>query len=257
MSVYFDLWENFYSSKTDHFSKIKINDYNNYVRYEKIDKRYFSLLSVILEKGDYNYPKINENISFLTWNYDLQLESAFETFLPNKSNPINDIIEKINQKSLNKLIHLNGFRGNFVNDSEIYETVEKNHLENLEDYLKRLSENFTQFKYTDYSNSIKYSWELDSKTEENAKKTMSETNILVIIGCSFPAFNRNFDSELIKEFVNGKGYKKVYYQDPYGNEELLKLLFSNHENLKFINNSDQFHIPHEFLYVADEEEIYI
>ena len=197
----------------------------------------------------------------MTWNYDLQFENAFETFLPLKSKSLESTNEHLNFMNISncdkrkEVIHLNGYRGCFKSDNKIYENVEKKFLDTIDDYLIQLLENFTQFKTTDYSNSIKYAWEIDSFTKENAKKIMSETHILIIIGYSFPAFNRKIDSELIKEFEKNEGYKKVYYQDPNGNQELINLLFSRNDIIEPIKNSTQFHIPHEFLFPLPEREI--
>lgn len=263
LSVYYDIWENFINSKSV-LKHDQNNIVNNDIYYEKIDKRYFALLSVLLEKGNEGFPKLNENISFLTWNYDLQLESSFETFFPRKSISFQDtnkyinFMNLINDQKRNEILHLNGFRGTFIAENkEIYETVNKNNLDSLEKYLSSLIQNSTQFKKIDYTNSIKYAWEIDSDTKGKALKIMEETNILVIIGYSFPAFNRKIDSELIKEFEKKDGYKKVYYQDPYGNLELINLLFSDSTIVEPISNSNQFHIPHEFLFPSPAPDIYI
>ncbi|WP_026710586.1 hypothetical protein [Flavobacterium filum] len=261
LSVFFDIWENFISTET--ILKYDTNNIsNNGIYFEKIDKRYFALLSVLLEKVN-KTPKLNENVSFLTWNYDLQLESSFESFLPYESSSMKQTNENFNFMNLpdcdkrKEIIHLNGFRGNFRHTNNFHETVEKKFLNSLEEYLYKFLQNFDQFNETDYSNSIKYSWEIDSNTKENALNVMRETNILVIIGYSFPAFNRKIDSELIREFEKKDEYKKVYYQDPFGNLELINLLFSNSSNVEHISNSSQFHIPHEFLFPTPASEPYI
>ncbi len=260
LSVYFDIWENFVH-KDYVLSMDTDRSRHDDLFYEKIDKRYFSFLSVVLEKGKNSFPKINSNISILTWNYDLQFENAFETFMPRKSASLedtNNFLHFMNNKSeRNEVIHLNGFRGYFMEQNIVYETVEKKRLTSLANYLEQLKNNFKEFKNPDYANCIKYAWEENSKNISNAKKIMSEANILVIIGYSFPAFNRKIDSELIKEFEKGVGYKKVYYQDPNGNKDLVNLLFSRPEEIEYITNSIQFHIPHEYLSPSSGTEVYI
>lgn len=259
LSVYFDIWENFLQKE---FILKKGNDIygNDDMYYDKIDKRYFSFLSVILEKGENNFPKINDNVSILTWNYDLQFENAFETFMPRKSisfDDTNNYLNFMNNKTKrSEVIHLNGFRGYFTEQDKVYETVEKKSLENLPKYLKQFKRNFKDFKNPNY-NSIKYAWEENSESIQNAKQIMAETNILIIIGYSFPAFNRKIDGELFKEFENSNEYKKVYYQDPFGNLDLVNLLFSNPEIINPITDTSQFHIPHEFLNPSAGAEIYI
>ena len=52
-----------------------------------------------------------------------------------------------------------------------------------------------------------------SKVKDYAIQIMRETDILVIIGYSFPLFNRNVDNELIKAAIENHQAKKIYIQD--------------------------------------------
>ena len=92
---------------------------------------------------------------------------------------------------------------------------------------------------------------------ERAKQIMKETNILIIIGYSFPAFNRAIDQALIKEFENGADYKRVIYQDPNANSDIVNSLFRNGEKNVDLEkeNKDQFYIPHEFLSPSKGEPV--
>lgn len=248
LSVYFDLWENF-------IYKNQIIDLIKKTHYQKIDKRYYSLLSVLLEKNG-NTPKLNDLVSFISWNYDLQMEMAYKSFLPNNANSLKDInsgfrflTDEENDNDLD-IIHLNGHRGVFKNGGKTYSNVRDNLYDSFEEYLLGLLDNTTQFRRSkiDYSNCMKYAWETESKSLEYAKKVMRDTDILIIIGYSFPSYNRKIDSELINEFEK-KSSRQIIYQDPNANQELLKSIFRNTENVKFKKeNTNQFHIPHEFLF---------
>ncbi|MFP9099886.1 hypothetical protein ACLI09_12620 [Flavobacterium sp. RHBU_24] len=244
LSVYFDIWENFLHKS---FFLKEVEG----VRYNKIDKRYYSLLSVILNKLD-GEPKLNENISFITWNYDLQLEMAFDSFLPRPSSSFEDLDSKIqfmdNQNHARKVLHLNGFRGIFYDGDKHYENVDKDRCLSLEDYLERLLDNYTQFKNPDYNNCIKYAWESNSEALTEAKDIMSKTDVLVIVGYSFPAFNRKLDIELIHEFESGEGFKRTIYQDPFANDDIVNSIFYDSSRVELKKeNISQFYIPHEFL----------
>jgi hypothetical protein len=81
LSVFLDLWERLLHNKMENI--------NNYP-YEKIDKRYLSLLSVLLDKGEYN-PKLNPRVSFISWNYDLQVEMAYKSFMNGETNSLSQI----------------------------------------------------------------------------------------------------------------------------------------------------------------------
>ncbi|MBY8963723.1 hypothetical protein KJK34_13255 [Flavobacterium sp. D11R37] len=249
LSVYFDIWENFYHLN---FTKPDATSY------EKIDKRYYSLLSVILEKSDIN-PKLNSNISFITWNYDLQLEMAYKDFMSNQASSfdeINSSLKFMNSEG-NNVIHLNGFRGIFNDKGEIYENVEFGSLSNLENYLIKLNENLKDFKHADYSQHIKYAWENNSNAIEEAKSRMKKTNILIIIGYSFPAFNRKVDKELVDSFGEGLEYTRVIYQDPFANTDIINSIFTNPDMVELQReNQAQFYIPHEYLSPTKVKEMY-
>jgi len=254
LSVYFDLWEKFL------FLGQKINE-NDY--YQKIDKRYYSLLSVLLEKND-NLPKLNDSISIITWNYDLQVEMAYASFLPNKFNSLETIDSGLkfkdniyNNERLN-IVHLNGYRGEFKYGNNTYPNVDDKYSDTIEDYLLGILENYSQFKRPgpDYKDCIKYAWESNSKSIERAKKIMEGTDILIIIGYSFPSFNRGIDSLLINEFEK-KSYHKIIYQDPNINIDIVKSIFKNPNDVELKNdiNTRQFYIPHEFLFPTEGAEI--
>ncbi len=256
LSVYFDLWETFFGIKT-------IQNESKKKYFDKIDKRYFSLLSVLLEKNDQK-PKLNNNISFISWNYDLQLEKAYSSFLPTNNNTlevINSGIKFIDDESDQKqdIIHLNGYRGEFKYENKRYPTVDINNQATLEDYLFQLLDNEDQFRKSelDYKECIKYAWEADSILLKKAKKIMQETDVLIVIGYSFPSFNRKIDSMLIKAFEdNNRG--RVIYQDPNANQDIINSIFSNPNDVKIEkDNINQFYIPHEFLYQTDDKEVYV
>ena len=114
LSVFFDLWENFHSTRY----KSIINLNNNKSTFESIDRRYISLFSILLNKNETGI-KFDENIKFISWNYDLQLESTFKMFTG--QGEVNDF-EELNQNHFrfkgdnqnlvkNNVFHLNGHRG--------------------------------------------------------------------------------------------------------------------------------------------------
>lgn len=252
LSVYFDIWEHFIGNQI-----ILDND----IRYSKIDKRYYSLLSVILEKGIHN-PVINKDVSFISWNYDLQLEMAYKSFM---SNPENETLDSLNEefpfylKEIKKKnIHLNGFRGVFNHEGKIYSNVAKENWKSIEDYLKGIIKNAEDFKRRssiDYQNNIKYAWEENSKSIKEASEVMKNTDVLIIIGYSFPSYNRKVDSELLKAFeLSEKGNKKrIIYQNIEDNTEIIKSITSIEP--EFYSNVSQFNIPQEFLFPEEDQDI--
>ncbi len=62
---------------------------------------------------------------------------------------------------------------------------------------------------------IRYSWDQDEYGKiavEQAKQVLAQTEILVIIGYSFPFFNREIDAEILKSY-NPSDLNRIYIQD--------------------------------------------
>ena len=244
LSIYLDLWEKFL---------YLANTLDREEFFCKIDKRYYSLLSIILQENN-PHPKINDNISFISWNYDLQLEMAYASFMPNDIESLENINSGFNfmgNSDVNRqnVIHLNGHRGFFKSGDKSYET-ERTQFKSLEEYLLGLLDNNYQFRKStmDFKDYIKYAWEEGNKDNlEKAKLVMRDTDILIIVGYSFPSFNREIDMELIRAFEE-TSYHKIIYQDPYANMDVVNAIFTEPERVEIKDkNSNQFEIPHEFL----------
>lgn len=256
LSIYFDIWENFIYKFEKH---PKLSD----VYYSKIDKRYFSLLSVLLDKGEFN-PKLNSDVSFISWNYDLQMEYAYRSFMNNSdSSSLDSVNESFkfydNNEEENNVVHLNGFRGCFNFEGKLHPNVEGINMDSLNNYLLEILRNKEQFRPNraiDYSNNIKYAWEANSESLKSSIEIFSQTNILIIVGYSFPSYNREIDSKLISALGTktiNSGVKQVIYQNPNANIELLESICGIKP--KHIENTEQFYIPHEFLFPQKGDDI--
>lgn len=254
VSVFFDLWENFY------YKKLKDT------KYSKIDNRYKSLFSVLLDNEN-NKIKLNNDFKFITWNYDLQLEETFKLFLGNNNVKNFDFIDtnflkfrKDINSTNNDIFHLNGHRGFFkdVNGNSEKEFA-LNYSENIDEYWSYLNElyNATISGNAKFDHYINYAWEHDLNDVffQKISKILNDTDVLVIIGYSFPAFNRKIDQFLLSKLKTNK-LKKIIYQDPNADEQLIKNLFEYPQYLKgkieILNNQkslNQFHIPNDFFIV--------
>lgn len=263
VSVFFDLWENFYQERYSSLTEpeedlINFNqNHNKTFYYDKIDKRYKSLFSVLLEKNS-NSIELNSNFKFISWNYDLQLEEAFKIFLSDKYDKsyesINRILKFKFNNTQNDIFHLNGYRGFYSyktkSDIEIKESDDFEMYWHIIDSL--YSETTT--KNISFNNHIKYAWEHNIFDEflKNAGNVMKKTEVLVIVGYSFPAFNRQIDQFLFAN-LNPDTVRKIIYQDPNGTKEIIENLFETPRNftrkIEVLNNQkdlNQFIIPTEF-----------
>lgn len=191
------------------------------------DKRYDSFFASIVNDSVYSLPG---HIKVISWNYDYQLERAYAEYT-------GDFRHDSIADSLN--IHSKGMRPEGVARSKF--GICKL---NGSAFIKQ--DNFYQFEYADSLNSnlnlttvesamrnyslllfsndrdctpaLSFAWEHDSDKDNNiiskAKLLTNHTNILVVIGYSFPFFNRQVDREILGDM----GYlEKVYIQSPDAN----------------------------------------
>lgn len=236
---------------------------------ECLDKRVISFLTTLSETNGV-FPK---QVKLISWNYDSQIIRAIEkarsssinnSFLRNFKNfpfSMDSTIDKIdlscihlngiagysyNQKTNKNENKLNDIPSPFVFDSIANETVE----EQLK--IKRI---FEIFSSPNENLLISYAWEKQVSSNrdyeyseqriEYAKALARGADILVVIGYSFPFFNREIDSEIFKEMPT---LKKIYFQDPKLNGQFLYSQFNlskDRIDIEHIKDVKNYYVPHE------------
>jgi hypothetical protein len=236
------------------------------VHYKKFDNRYLVFITTLLRSGN-TFPN---NLKIISWNYDFQFETACNFFSRIPTKPVENglkadpIIEYypnpdsithepiFSGKNIN-IVHLNGIAGFYLDEKHIISN----------EFLlrqKTLGEMFPLFQKLKDSGenqllSFAFEEELDLKPRPLiralpiAKEMIADTTILVIIGYSFPFFNREVDSALFKVLVDNKTLKKIYYQDPNPERDgnFLYSQFDIPETIviKHIKEVDQLYLPYE------------
>jgi hypothetical protein len=252
VSVFFTLWES---------SDESIKNRNG-IPFKYIDSRYISLLVSILEKTDGNDPRLKGNIRFVTWNYDLQLERTFKAFCLNHldweyvSKNLSFRVNSDNNREL-EVCHLNGYNGFYYLPDKSdkvkkeIEFLERSPSSKISEILEEIGFTTTEIRRGQIriNDHINFAWEnnpLSKYTREQAIKIFSQTDILVIIGYSFPPFNKEIDSLLFEQLKNRK--TKIYYQDPFASDDLLKILTNGFDTQIFPvrDKNDHFILPYEF-----------
>ena len=229
----------------------------------EIDNRYISLFATILEKKDGEIV-MKENINFVTWNYDLQLEYTFKLF----TNSIdwddlsNCLKFRVNGESELQICHLNGYHGFYNINEEKKHFLDRTESKKIEDIIKEIgyvSESDHKGNI-DVSSYINYAWEeseidsnsrkkndrnIASNTRKEAKRIFKQTDILIIIGYSFPNFNKEIDESLFKELEGRE--TEIYYQDPNATDEFISQLFNmDTSKIHLIKKPYQFSLPYSF-----------
>jgi len=250
-----------YLTDKDHFHKLKL-DLSMYFSLRQImtppDNRYDNFFSSIMTSAYTLPPRIN----IISWNYDFQLERAFLEFKPTADihdcrsilgvvSPQNcesfvDYYSKFNVIKLNgsALVKTKDFEGFLFRKftkvkSKIVQEIADNYINILASKL-------------DYECELKFAWENEAYEPlfKLSEPSLSKISVLVIIGYSFPFFNREVDSMLLNKM---KSLQKIYIQDPNpdGIKETLGEFFdltSRHKQspeVIFKTNLNQFVFPKE------------
>lgn len=223
-----------------------------YLMWEQInnnpDIRYDSFFAAIL--GD-TYDDFPKEISIVSWNYDCQLELAYREYC--RLDSISMISKKLGV--IDKTFALkNGNAANFrimkLNGCALIEDAHcilDPFFDTLHTPLDRI---ISIYKHSEGDKTLlSFAWEkMDEVYKAEISAQVNSAEIIVVIGYSFPFFNRNVDRFL---FENMPNLKKIYIQDPYADriEQTLSSVIPPHiySNIKKepITNTDQFYLPPE------------
>jgi hypothetical protein len=223
---------------------------------EKIDNRYLGWVTSILSQQIFP-----ENIKIVSWNYDYQFQFAASNFRE-ESFSINRVMRHtppligywpavgwsgmphVDTKDI-ALLHLNGLAGSYYNQ-EIDITTNV--------YLEKdqMSRNSTLYPLRKFGEScvFKFAWETGGYQNwviNLAREMVHETTIVVVIGYSFPFFNRDIDKKVFTKLKESNKLKKIYFQDPKLDGSFLKAQFDLADNIEIIHikEVDSFYIPFE------------
>jgi hypothetical protein len=210
------------------------------------DFRALTFLTTISEKK-----KIPDSIRVISWNYDSQIEIAAEKLKPIRSASNNKIrgftcwpnMRDGHERNFGQpfLLHLNGIAGAVYAESDFYE---------------KIGANFTFELFEDKEHLLSFAWEDESTYSEPrfvaqrltvACEIAVNTEILVVVGYSFPFFNRKLDQEIFKHLK--PTLKKIYFQDPFNDGSQLITQFDlspiASSNIEHVKQIDNYHIPYE------------
>lgn len=226
------------------------------------DKRYENLLSKILVPSN-PMPIIPKEISFLTWNYDNQLELALAHFsqsdlslenicLKYEISPSSiDLVQNKIDYSFYRHIKLNGHAGYFIFPDSLNVThkIRTYHdSDGINDFQFRIEQSLLPF--TNMTNNLRFlinfAWEYPANVYsnlavKNALNVIANTDKLIIIGYSFPDFNENIDRMLLSKI---KPHSTIYYQTNESNSQKEEMKIYNllsgsrSETCKIIHSSE-------------------
>jgi hypothetical protein len=194
------------------------------------DLRYEALIASLLKGRSLKLPG---EITVLTWNYDYQFEKAYADFL--------DPFNKSGSTSLYKIQKQIGVRVNglpWEAEEQDFSLIKLNgtaalgaqgNLQPMSDDIRQnldfqalveLTRVFHEVRLNLQRGHVKpllrFAWENSNQFEGEFWRRLATTlrgvEVLVVIGYSFPFFNRNVDREVVKLMTNLQK-QKVYFQD--------------------------------------------
>lgn len=216
----------------------------------RLDPRYNNFVVSIM-----NEPIWPENLKILSWNYDFQMQLACNSISRGllKYFPNDEPLENYN------LVHFNGIAG-ISHDRRL--VLDNDNVRDLNDIFSHWSD-LTHGRGR--NTFIKFAWE-DTFDFDFIKDHLYKTEYLVVIGYSFPFFNRKIDSKLFQLLCDGTRLKKIYFQNNklngsflYNQFSLPRMLrksektmalfddhFSEGIDIEHIADTDRFFIPVEY-----------
>lgn len=218
----------------------------------KKDGRYDTFLASVLNAN----LNIDKRITILTWNYDSQFELAYKEYgeLKDAENIRKKLgIVDLKDQSLvsnPQIFKING-TANFMQQLDLSKYIDLNEnllIDLLDMYIMKLNEQETNSR-------ISFAWDNKKYTTDfftALTNSIQDAEILIVIGYTFPFFNREIDKGIFALMPN---LKKVYIQDPnakqiVGNLDALyspshiRVMMLN-QNIYPITNTAQFYLPPE------------
>lgn len=186
----------------------------------ELDYRYDSFFATILNNTSDGKLVIPSNFSIISWNYDFQVEKAFMNF---SGDSLETTLDKFKVVGINHqvidddkktfLTKLNGTaafakKGKYTNLFEF-----KKHSLN-KDTIEIISKILSDER-TEYDTGMRFAWEKNDLSKSAvlyAQRKISEAEIIVIIGYSFPYFNRKIDRLLFERVGTLGPLPKIYIQ---------------------------------------------
>jgi hypothetical protein len=231
-----------------------------YLWYKQIvnpsDRRYDTFFATILQKVSGQGPSLPPAVRILTWNYDLLIERSFYEYCLDYRHTTELLASR------KGVIHLNGYAGvearkvrkivpNDYSKFEfaLFEGTEDKFADVLQLYSRCMSANPLDRLET----KIAFAWE-NSAIISEACNVAAGTTILVVVGYSFPYFNREADKALLRAIV--PTCEAIYLQTSIdrGPRERMKSILSQLQSSRnweeLINNigeEDYIHIPNELI----------
>lgn len=228
------------------------------------DMRYESFIAGVVKANKSKRVEIPSNISMITWNYDVQFDYALSWFT-NLDDDINYLfnptIEGVEKQPAVFVLKLNGSSGYNIlgntnngnlKDVKIVPILNKR-LHPVEHIFNCLRSYAINTNVVENKPFINFAWEDNIVSKciiKKGKEIIGKTHSLIVIGYSFPLFNREVDKEILNE-LNLAANSFIYIQTDTDRsfEEIRSrlngLINIDQNKIVFIKDINQFYVPFE------------
>lgn len=185
------------------------------------DPRYEEFLNYYLPRSSGGFTDLPSNITFITWNYDTQMERAFYkilTGLPTAANraAADHVLRQLTYPE--RTFRLNGVCGTMQNGhyGDEYLLTFGSDKQKAREAVNSMYINYTAGRATP---DIRFAFEKDEDNRINfllsgpIKKAIDAANFIVAIGYSFPAENELIDREMLRSVDNAKVFYLQVHKD--------------------------------------------
>lgn len=220
--------------------------------YQKPDSRYETFFTALYDDTrSHDDSPLSNQVSILSWNYDSQFEIAyhgiglqFASFMDDIHAVLGIDTNRIGTKDKFNILKLNGTALLSMDKSPVNPFWGRRSM-SIANYIHTLyiegrdSENIY--------NPLSFAWDDFNSSRDLSKNIESRVNgaeILIIVGYSFPFFNRAIDRKIIESMPN---LKKIYFQDkdPDNIAKAFKAISNKSFEIETTSYTDQFFLPPE------------
>jgi hypothetical protein len=217
----------------------------------KADMRYDAFLASIIQDS---FDKLPAHVNILSWNYDRQIEIAYQKYLDSAGISDAEPSQYLNIYAKGEHVRnyeVDGFcvfkvNGTvyFLDEQDRSYPLEKSewnitpHQDIILSYWNACQKN--------HNSALSFNWEHDGtgdRMEGALSLALRDTSVLVVIGYSFPFFNRTSDTKLLGMMQR---LDKIYIQDPSADDlkERVRAILPGIK-VNTLHDTTQFYLPHE------------
>ena len=202
------------------------------------------------------------NMRVVSWNYDMQFEKSFAEFIPDS-----DLSEKRNSGMMLQTVptgvesnehyagifsiyKLNGTAGTRDNHEMLIKSYDPVIFGQLDRFSGLLSLTLHFYDKVTSGNDepyLQFAWEDDNRRDNvlDLIERFSPVRTVVVIGYSFPQFNRYLDRKVFDLLAPEEVFLQVAEDGSSVKDRLIGIGVAP-EMIRVVNDMDQFHIPHAY-----------